>query len=226
MHGIPLTDPSGRSYSTKNIKDKIRQITTQVENFLFIKVVPVTLTERQDFIEEEWRNWAFIKTGYLVNSLISVYGKLADQRVLELLPTMFTIKGRSLNFVPNASTVGSLVIGIGGNLVLLRAGTRLVPNFWEITYTSGFTEIPLDIIKVISKLSTIQVMAVLGDIVLGAGIASQNLSIDGLSQSIGTTITPGSSAYASRIKQYADELRLDDIPNIKDRYRGITFEVL
>jgi hypothetical protein len=226
MHGIPLTDSSGRSYSVANIKQRIREVTVSVENFLFIKVVPVMLTERQDFIEEEWRSWASMKTGYRINQLISVKGKLAEQTVLELLPSMFTIKGRNLAFVPNGSTIGSLVIGVGGNLILLRAGSRIVPNFWEIVYTSGFTEIPLDILAVIGKLAAIQMFAVLGDLVLGAGIANQSLSIDGLSQSIGTTISAGNSAYSARIKQYTDELRLDNIPGIKDRYRGITFEVI
>jgi hypothetical protein len=106
----------------------------------------------------------------------------------------------------------------------MRSGVRVVPNFWHLVYTTGFKVIPYDLLGIIGKLSSIQLFAIIGDITIGAGIASESLSFDGFSQSISTN-QGSNSLYGSRIKQYAEELEKFDLPNVKSHYRGITFEV-
>ena len=44
-------------------------------------------------------------------------------------------------------------------------------------------------------------------LIIGAGIANQSLSIDGLSQSIGTTSSAENSGYSARIKSYQTEIK-------------------
>ena len=50
-------------------------------------------------------------------------------------------------------------------------------------------------------------MITAGDLVIGAGIANISRSIDGLSQSIGTTASAENSAYSARIKLLDTQLQ-------------------
>jgi hypothetical protein len=67
--------------------------------------------------------------------------------------------------------------------------------------------IPADLKHAIGvKGATLLLLHVAGDLILGAGIATQSLSVDGLSQSVGTTSSAMYSGYSSRVesleKQY------------------------
>jgi hypothetical protein len=97
-----------------------------------------------------------------------------------------------------------------------------VPNYWTLTYITGFHNIPKDILEAIGKQAAISVFTILGDIVVGAGIASKSQSIDGLSQSISTTASAMYNAFSARIGQYEKDLEKTLIPRLKARYVGIT----
>ena len=58
----------------------------------------------------------------------------------------------------------------------------------------------------ISMLAATQALIVGGNLVVGAGIASESLSIDGLSQTINTTASAENSAYSATIKEYERKL--------------------
>ena len=74
---------------------------------------------------------------------------------------------------------------------------------------------------VIGKLASIGIFNIAGDIVLGqAAIANYSLSIDGLSQSIGTTMSAENSAYSARIRMYKDEIK-DSLNRLRNYYRGV-----
>jgi hypothetical protein len=62
------------------------------------------------------------------------------------------------------------------------------------------------ILRAISLLAAMLPLNIAGDLIAGAGIASQSLSIDGLSQSIATTASATSAGYGARIIQYQKEL--------------------
>jgi hypothetical protein len=226
MHGLPMVDPEGRAYPVQMVKDIIREATSQVENFLFIKIVPQTVEEVQDFIEEEWRSWGFVKAHYNISSLIEVQGYIGVQKVLDLNIQNWTFKGRTIAFVPGATVLGNVVVGAGGNIILVRSGVRIIPNFWHLKYTTGIVTLPFDILNVIGKLAAIQMLAIMGDILLRIGVTNESLSIDGLSQSFGTTKSGTTGAYGARIQQYTNDLMQREIAQVKDAYRGITFEVV
>ena len=100
-------------------------------------------------------------------------------------------------------------------------GWRDIPNYWTIEYCTGFNVIPEDLLDVIGKLASIGIFNIAGDIVLGqAAIANYSLSIDGLSQSIGTTMSAENSAYSARIKMYKDEIK-DSLAKLRSYYRGV-----
>lgn len=227
LHGIPLTDQFGNSYSIKDIRKKILKAMRQIEVFLNISVLEVTREETQDYLQEEWQSWGHIKLERICNEILSVEGFLNSQKVIEFGKDMWVVKEKNIALVPSAQNWSANIwLGTGGSFPVLRGGVRMVPNFWHIVYKTGFAIIPEEILAAISKLASIQILAVLGDILLGAGIASQSISYDGLSQSINTTQSAENSAYSARIKQYAEELSKTDLPQLKSYYRGIVFETI
>jgi hypothetical protein len=56
------------------------------------------------------------------------------------------------------------------------------------------------------------------------GLASQSLSLDGLSQSVSKA--NGGNIFGQRLKQYGEELFKTDLPMLRSVYSGIKFEVM
>jgi hypothetical protein len=75
------------------------------------------------------------------------------------------------------------------------------------------------------KRASIGVLQVWGDLIIGAGISNQTISIDGLSQSIGTTQSPEFSGAGARIKNYMDDMKVLEA-RLKDTYLGINMVVI
>lgn len=225
LHGIPLTDQNGRNYPTEEIKNKILKAQKQIENYLEIKLVEQEVNEILDYNLVEWLNWGHLKLRYKCNSLVEVKGYLSNYEVVDFNTEMFVVNGRNVALVPGRALQSNLWVGRSGTFPVLRSGVSNVPNFWHIKHISGFNQIPLDILQAVGKLAVMQIMAILGDILLGAGIASESLSFDGFSQSIGTTQSAMYSAYSARINQYKDELK-NELPHLKQYYRGIVFETV
>lgn len=226
LHGIPLTDTNGNSYPIVQLKKKIKEQTKKLENFLNIKIYEQEISEHQDYIHEEWKNWGHIKLQNRVNEITTLEGWISDTKVMTMPTNIIVFKGKTISLVPGSSALATAIwFNNAGVYPVLQSGVSMVPDFWHITYKSGFKEIPEDILEVLGKLVSIQVLAVLGDILLGAGIASESLSFDGLSQSISTTQSAENSAYSARIKQYQTELKTD-LRNLFNYYRGISFETV
>jgi len=83
-----------------------------------------------------------------------------------------------------------------------------MPAMLFITSKVGMEVIDKLLVDYIGMNASIQIFNILGDIVLGAGIASISLSIEGLSQSIGTTSSAENSAYSARIRMYLEQLKV------------------
>ena len=94
-----------------------------------------------------------------------------------------------------------------------------------MVYCTGAKKIPRDILDAIGKLASINVLNILGDIAIGAGVANQSIGIDGLSQSIGTTQSAENNALSARVRMYTEELKRN-LPMLRSRYKGITFTSL
>ena len=84
-------------------------------------------------------------------------------------------------------------------LIYYGEADNIFPNYWHAKYLTGFKKIPNDLLNVLGMLASINVLNIAGDIILGAGIASYSLSLDGLSQSISSTSSATNSGYGARI---------------------------
>ena len=83
---------------------------------------------------------------------------------------------------------------------------------------------PVNILDLIGMLASFGPLNIFGDLIAVAGIANVSLSIDGLSQSIGTTSSATNAGYGSRIIQYTKQIK-DQIPLLRRYYKGTRMAV-
>jgi len=88
---------------------------------------------------------------------------------------------------------------------LIRAGTA--PSTGDATISWVADTIPNDMKQAIGQLAAMLPLDIAGDLIAGAGIASFSTSMDGISQSIGTTSSATNSGYGSRVLQFSKELK-------------------
>lgn len=220
-------------FSDQDLEFHIRAAQKEIENYLALKLQQTIFTENLDFDNSQWRYWGYIRctypityalqlSGFLNTTLEAVYPAewLTNKTTSDLELPM-----RNMYIVPagNTGAVTNAVIfaGILPNLGYLSSGR--VPLHWQPVYVTGFPQgkVPYDILQCIGQLAAVSILLIFGSQVFGwPGIGSQSLSIDGLSQSLGSQL----NAFGARIKDYNDDL-MRKLPNLRDRYRGINFTV-
>lgn len=239
LQGIPMCFPDGRSLNMGLIKQKLLSAQKQIENFLSIKLIKQIINgERKDYYANDYQNYGYLKTSYPINEPLALQGLLNEVVQITFVKEWLSIKRpqsigtfRNLYILPNTGGAGAVTnanaytLAFAGSSPMLGLfGSEFIPNYWKVTYCTGFDIIPMDIIDVLGKLAAIQVLSILGDILLGLGVASSTLSLDGLSQTIATTKSAKGGIFAGRISQYSEELK-NDLANLKGQYRAITFSV-
>jgi hypothetical protein len=86
--------------------------------------------------------------------------------------------------------------------------------------------LPADLKQAIGiKSATLLLLHVAGDLILGAGIASQSLSVDGLSTSVGTTSSAMYSGYSSRSEALDKQYKIL-IQALRSQYKIVQFGVV
>jgi hypothetical protein len=152
-----------------------------------------------------------------------------------------------LQLVPGTGTAGSILLGASGAYIpIIYGGNKFIPDAFRIQYTAGFgkpppgsisptpgsnppsisnsdpklDQVPQKIKEVVGKIASFGPFNIAGDLLGGAGIASQSLSIDGLAQSFNTTSSATNAGYGARLVQYNRELK-QDLPMLR-RYWGRT----
>lgn len=235
---IPLRGLGGEKLDDEVIENKIKVGQEQLENLLSVKIPKQYLQETQDFERDFFQfNWGYIKTNWLIDEPQKLEGRLNYAHIIDYPVSWISVdrspdKKRNLSIVAGQDSIGdaavttSFVAIFTGQFPIWRSLTSdNIPNYWRIYYTTGFDDVPNDLSDAIAKLASRQILAILGDISFGAGIASKSISIDGLSQSINTTQSAENSLYSARIRQFDRELK-DELRWLKNKYNMPTFMTL
>jgi len=238
LTGIPLCYPNGGSISEETIKQKILAAQQELEDYLSIKLVKQVIEESQDFIREEFKQWGFIKTVFPIFEPLKLNGMINNIQQVNYPPEWLSIKRsndktkfRNLFLIPNteggaAQTQHAFVFsGITPHMGFF--GTNYIPNYWRVEYISGWDadEMPHDLIDTVAKYAAIQMLAIIGDLIYGAGIGNQSISLDGISQTYSTTKGGGKGAFSGRTAQYAEELA-NRLKLLRGEYLGLMFKTL
>lgn len=229
FYGIDICK-DGKIISNEMMTMYLKSATEEVERSLDIKILPQIIHESHDFWLNDWKAWGYIPLTYPAKKAFDLEGYISDVQQIkyptEWLNTRKTNDGylysRNLYLLPTAGTAQSNAVVVSGITPHLGFfGNKQIPNYWRATYCTGFDDIPKDLLNFIGKLASINLFHILGDIILGAGIASQSIGIDGLSQSISTTSSATNAGYGARITGYLADMKLT-WPKLKAQYKGFT----
>lgn len=232
--GIELTDPNGNSLSERDIEFYISAATANVEGLLNLKLKKQVVSESLSYNINDYAAWGFLPVSYPVVKSGNLYGLIGKVQQVKYPKEWLITKQtnvasdvqRQIQIVPNAGAVEhNSVVYSGISPQVGWFGQPTIPHYWTIIYCTSFTEVPDDILDVVGKLAAINIFNQLGDIILGAGIASQSIGMDGLSQSISTTSSATNAGYGARITQYLQELK-QARTDLKNKYDGIVMSIL
>lgn len=233
LFGLDLTDDDGNQMPDKLIEFYIRSAQQWFEMEIGgLKLCEEERTEKHDYRLTDYIQYAFVKLfQYPVQEVSSVAIQFPlTENVLEFDPTWYRIEsaGAQVNLFPTQGTFSSILLSQGGSFIpLLYSGIEFVPHVWHITYKSGFKKgkVPLNIVELIAKKAALGPLNLAGDLIAGAGIATKSISLDGISQAIGTTSSATNAGFGARIINYHKEIKLE-LESIRNYYLGLQLVVV
>lgn len=227
LFGLDLTDDAGNPFPDAMFEWGIRSAIATLERRLDILIRPTPfIDERYDYYRGDYLYWTIITLREC--PVISVEAVRvtwpSNSTVIDFPTEWIQLRPDSgqVNIVPTSGTLSQVLLTAGGSfLPLVASGRDYVPNILAVDFTAGFPEgqVPQDLRDVIGKMAAFAPLNVAGDLIVGAGIASKSIGIDGLSQSINTTSSATNAGYGARLTQYEKELK-QVIPMLRRYYKG------
>jgi len=233
LFGLDLTNDEGTEYPDSLYEFFIKSAVSWLEHRLDIPIRPKTITEElHDYFKEDYNKyiWIHLKE-YPVISVDEVRMVLpGEQVVMTFESDWIHIQKESgqLQLVPGVGVAGSILLGAGGAYIpLIYGNNKFIPDAFRVDYTAGFEtgKVPPQIADLIGKKASFGPLNIAGDLLGGAGIASQSISLDGLSQSFNTTSSATNAGYGARLVQYTKEIK-EVLPMLERYYKGLRFTVV
>lgn len=99
---------------------------------------------------------------------------------------------------------------------------RTAPSTGDLTFSWSVNDVDPLIVRAAQLLSAMLPLNIAGDLLLGAGIASQSISIDGLSQAVASTASATSAGYGARLINFNTELK-SVMKSLRAKYQKMNF---
>lgn len=236
MFGLKIVDPDTKQELNDSVYEHLIDTKIPyAEQQLGIAILPrIIANERHDYYANDFMHYNYIQTYerpiLQVNSVEMMYN---NQR-LEKFPTSWLkVYTRTGEIEVNpAVIVGDSSVMNGGEAYMNGtqaissaplwglpgiASTDVVPQALQYTYVAGMLpptrrgitrdwEVPLDLVQLIAKYVLRELLEIWGDLIIGAGIAGESLSVDGISESTTTTQSAMYTGGAARIKLIDDTI--------------------
>ena len=239
LFGLDLTDDDGSELPDSLYEWYARSAVDLLESQLDIAIRTQVFdetatdgeaTERQDFLMQEYYKYIWLQLNR--RPVISVQEiKLVlpnDQEVIsfDMSWVQLNKEAGQVMIIPASGSIAVTTLGQSGAwLPLIYGWTDFIPDVFHVKYTAGFTnEVPAALKNLIGMMASIGPLAVLGDLIIGAGIAEQSLNMDGLHQAIRSTASATNSGFGARIRQYLSQIR-QERRDLYRYYRGIPMQV-
>lgn len=228
LFGIDLTDEAGNEIPDAVFQHQINSAVSYLEHKLDIVIFPTKIAaERYDYRQVDYTNFNFIQLKKRPVSEVTILkAKFPANRELVDYPTEWFVlekESAQIQLSPVEGTFSGLIVTQGGAYVPLIYGAKdYWPHLFEITYTAGFCndQIPVLINEMIGMQAAIRSFEILGDIVLGPGVASESVNLDGAGVSKGLTASAMFSAFSARIESYKKQM-VEYIKTAKQYYNAI-----
>lgn len=227
LWGVPFTSTTGTQYTDDQIRAMIASTVAEFEHVLNLTIQKRVIKcaddlpgdaaydETEDAYYYHRMNW---NAGGRLNTkrrpIISVerfelytitMGRIMDlmgwlridhkKGVLHFYPRMDQARGTTMSTYPPFLTQGYL-------------RNQSYSNAYRVDYTAGFedaSKVPWDLRDIIGKAAACRLLNIIGDGLI-AGFANMSLSLDGISESFGTTASATNAMYGARINQYLKEI--------------------
>jgi len=231
LFGIDLTDFQGNPFPDSLLASYINSAISATEALFDICLEQREIVdEPHDYERNDYMNWGYIQLWkrpiMAVKSLKLMYGTRPSFEIPTDWLKIDKMSGK-IQMFPSSGNSSALIITQSGAIFGLSNMFDYAPQMWSVDYTAGMdeTNLPSHLKEYIYKKATISILQVWGDLLNGAGIASSSVSIDGLSQSIGTTKSGIYGGSAARIEECRKDIEtLTAI--LRQAYAGIRMVVL
>lgn len=221
LYGIKIQGGEGSNFSDESMRFYLVAAQREIENYYNLKFIKQLADQTITYCRTDyWQTFPILQTNYPVREPLSMIGMLNKMEQIVypqgwLFCEYDTLMGqgkRRISVVPTgSSTRGNaeiILTGITSQVGMQRF--NMIPDYWRIQYITGWDvdQMPMDLINVVGMVASFGPLGIAGDLILGsAGIASQSLSIDGLSQSISTTASATNAGYGARLIQYEKQIK-------------------
>lgn len=230
LFGLKLTNDKGEPLPDATYQHYILAAVRNIEREIGIPLISQSFCEMHDYHPEDRGNYSLLQLdNYPVQSVDLFRVEYPTGQNVVVFPPEWLRLDKSaghLQIVPTAGTLSSYLIATGG-AALHHSFGGYIPQLFRVEYVAGFADcqIPRDIIDLIGKQASMGMFNIFGDLIAGAGIATVSLSMDGLSQNIGTTSSATNAGYGARIGQYAKDIKAA-LPLLRAYYRRTTSMVI
>lgn len=232
LFGIDLQDPNtGKEMPKDTIQHAINSAVSFLEHELDIMITPRDFVENYDYRAQDYTSFNFLKLKKKPVCKVDLIRAVFPQsKELVKYPEEWYVVEKESGTVELSPVEGSfsgLVVTQGGSYLPLIYGTKdHWPHMFEVTYTAGFSNdcIPIVINDMIGMQASIHLFEILGDIVLGPGVANESVNLDGAGVSKGSTASAMYHAFSARVESYRKKLE-QYTKAVKSYYRGFPFVV-
>jgi hypothetical protein len=231
LFGVNITNDEGEPLSDAVFEFYILAAIETLEHELDVRLLPTRFTnETHDYYRQDHdHHFLFIKANNypLIDVEAFRVHYPSGQNSIEYPKEWLRLDKESghIRVIPTSGTLSTLLISQSGTFMpgVVNRFSHF-PHLFEIDYLAGFEQVPKNIIDVIGKLASMGPFNIFGDLIAGAGIANLSLSIDGLSQTLGTTSSATNSGYGARLIQYSKEIKAA-LPMLRRYYKGVRMEI-
>ena len=235
LFGIDLSDSQGNPLPEELFVHYMNAAIDYLSNLLDITIGETEfMAERHDYIRNDYQNWGFIQLQHNpvkeIKGLRLTYGNRPSVEIPLDWIQLDKLTGQ-ITLFPSAGSANSLIIGQTGMLFGFQSQWDYAPQLWEVDYVAGIDEkdpsMPTALLaEAVYKRAACGILNVWGDLIIGAGIANQSVSIDGVSQSIGTTQSAMYGGASARVNEYTNDLNDHLLPVLRQKFGGIRMIVV
>lgn len=225
LFGIPPIDGDGRLLQDQAIATSLAAARARVERELGIilgrRLVtstdytpppgspPVLEEAPYDYAPSQFRiNYGYMRLRrYPVRTFHKLELWIGPKRVAEIPESWIHLNKSQGDIQIMAGTMAGLALpgSLAMPIVTGTYGGPIVPHLWRATYEAGWPATP-DLLEVISMIATQTLLIIISDSTI-AGIASQSVSLDGVSESISTTSSATNSTYGANITELEKRIK-------------------
>lgn len=234
LFGVDTTDGNGNPLEDEVFQSYINTAVSMLEHSLDISITPRKLVgpdccEKKDYNANDYWQWSYFQLNNVpIIDVLEVRAVYPNANILKYPKEWNKLQKHDgiLRLIPTAGSIAQFQVDAGGQYFpeIFRYN-GMVPLVWEIDYIAGFEDgkIPIALNSAIGLLAAVIALVNTSDNILGPGVASQSISLDGLAQSVALTASAENNTHSAKIADWKKLLWGD---SVNSRNQGMIAELM